>query len=263
MATTMTPSRHDTPFSFSASTSHPYGPETSIADTLPSIDFNFADLRERMALFTSKFDDFIERGRKRVLEERNAFRLNVAELQESQRAQKRNLNALHTQAAAHDDTLEKEAEERAELQSSISELRREKDDAMARREELTGQIRGLQETIRQRREALSTSKRHLEAQARLNGPELRFWEHALGLRIEGVGRDDRVKFVFSCVDERDARREMGFVLDMGGKLYEIVEAGGLEDSEVEAVVERLNDGGELRGFLRDMRALFVQACRDR
>lgn len=57
----------------------PAGP--SAADTLPSIDFGFEDLRERMAKFTAKFDAFIEQGRKRVLEERNQFRVNMAELQ--------------------------------------------------------------------------------------------------------------------------------------------------------------------------------------
>lgn len=57
----------------------PVGP--SVADTLPSIDFGFDDLRDRMAKFTAKFDAFIEQGRKRVLEERNQFRVNMAELQ--------------------------------------------------------------------------------------------------------------------------------------------------------------------------------------
>ena len=53
----------------------------SMADSLPSINFGFDDLRDRMARFTDKFDDFIAKGRKRVLEERNQFRINVAELQ--------------------------------------------------------------------------------------------------------------------------------------------------------------------------------------
>ena len=52
-----------------------------MAESLPSIDFGFNDLRERMAQFTLRFDEFIERGRKKVLEERNAFRMNVAELE--------------------------------------------------------------------------------------------------------------------------------------------------------------------------------------
>jgi kinetochore protein Spc25 len=47
---------------------------------LPSVDFNFDDLRKRMADFTVKFDAFIEQGRKRVLEERNDFRARLGEL---------------------------------------------------------------------------------------------------------------------------------------------------------------------------------------
>lgn len=47
---------------------------------LPSVDFNLDDLRKRMAEFTVKFDAFIERGRKRVLEERNEFRARLGEL---------------------------------------------------------------------------------------------------------------------------------------------------------------------------------------
>lgn len=57
----------------------PVGP--SIANQLPNINFGFDDLRDRMAKFTARFDAFIEEGRKCVLEERNQFRMNVAELQ--------------------------------------------------------------------------------------------------------------------------------------------------------------------------------------
>lgn len=51
-----------------------------MADSLPNVNFGFEELRDRMAKFTLKFDNFIEQGRKRVLEERNQFRMNVAEL---------------------------------------------------------------------------------------------------------------------------------------------------------------------------------------
>ena len=68
-------------FEPSLSTSRPPLGGPSLADTLPNINFGFDDLRDRMAKFTAKFDAFIEQGRKRVLEERNQFRMNVAELQ--------------------------------------------------------------------------------------------------------------------------------------------------------------------------------------
>lgn len=53
----------------------------SVADSLPSINFGFDELRDRMAKFTAKFDAFIEHGRKRVLEEKNQFVMQVTELQ--------------------------------------------------------------------------------------------------------------------------------------------------------------------------------------
>lgn len=77
----MTPSR----FSNSLASSRdqaPYGANAlSMADTLPTVDFGFGELRERMSQFTMRFDEFIERGRKRVLDERNAFRRNMSELE--------------------------------------------------------------------------------------------------------------------------------------------------------------------------------------
>lgn len=52
----------------------------TMADSLPGVNFGFDDLRDRMAKFTVRFDQFIAEGRKRVLEERNQFRSHVAEL---------------------------------------------------------------------------------------------------------------------------------------------------------------------------------------
>ncbi|KAL2156880.1 hypothetical protein VTH06DRAFT_2775, partial [Thermothelomyces fergusii] len=63
-------------FEPSLSTSRPPIGGPSLADTLPSVNFGFDELRDRMAKFTAKFDAFIEQGRKRVLEERNQFRAN-------------------------------------------------------------------------------------------------------------------------------------------------------------------------------------------
>lgn len=65
-----------------------------MADSLPSVNFGFDDLRERMARFTARFDDFIEKGRKRVLEERNQFRMNVTELQGTLRCTGRDIECI-------------------------------------------------------------------------------------------------------------------------------------------------------------------------
>ena len=55
----------------------------SATNTLPTLHFGFDDLRARMNHFTQRFDDFIEQGRRRVLEERNQFRMRLAQVQGS------------------------------------------------------------------------------------------------------------------------------------------------------------------------------------
>lgn len=117
-----------------------------------------------------------------------------------------------------------------------------------------------------RRTAASARARHLEGQARLNGPEVRFWEQILGLRIEGAGsgeHKDRLKFVFCCVDDLNSALETSFILDMAGKVYSILQTDpALETEAVEGAVARFNDGGNIAGLLKEMRGLFVDCLRD-
>lgn len=53
----------------------------SMADSLPRINSEFEDLRNRMAQFTTKFDAAIERRRKQVREDRDQFHVKLTELQ--------------------------------------------------------------------------------------------------------------------------------------------------------------------------------------
>ena len=48
--------------------------------SLPPVGIPFDDLRDRMAAFTLKFDTFIEKSRKQVLEERNEHKARMSEL---------------------------------------------------------------------------------------------------------------------------------------------------------------------------------------
>ena len=93
-------------------------------------------------------------------------------------------------------------------------------------------------------------------------PELDFWTSNLGLRIEGAGMSDRLKFVFTCVDERDWEREAWFELCTERRDYEV---GGcfpkVEREKVEGIVEKLNENRELGGLLKGMRELFVEAMK--
>lgn len=102
----------------------------------------------------------------------------------------------------------------------------------------------------------------MDAQARFNEPELGFWMDYLCLRIEGAGRDDRLKFVFDHVDERDWEREAWFEVDMERRDYRVVTVRPkLDGEEMERRVERWNENRDLGMFLKGIRGLFVAAMK--
>jgi kinetochore protein Spc25 len=150
------------------------------------------------------------------------------------------------------------------MHESIRALSTQKDEHVARRDQLKEDINMIQKTIKQKREAQGTHQRALEAQARHNIPELRFWEHCLGLRIEGSGSgvEDQLRFVYVNVDERDQGKESWFELLMGAKEYMITHSKPkLEKEALDAVVGRLNDTNELGIFLKSMRVLLIEGLR--
>ena len=150
------------------------------------------------------------------------------------------------------------------MEEAIHALTGQKEDHLARRDRLKEDISSIQSSIRQRRDAQAVHQRALEAQARHNIPELRFWEHCLGLRIEGsdVGVEDQLKFIFMSIDEKDEGKEAWFELRMGSKEYEVVNAKPkLEKDALEEAVERLNETRELGLFLKSMREVFIEALK--
>ncbi|KAI0013261.1 chromosome segregation protein Spc25-domain-containing protein [Xylariaceae sp. FL0662B] len=234
----------------------------SMADSLPSINFGFDELRDRMNKFSAKFDAFIELGRKRVLEERNQFRMNLAELQEDQRMKKKDAEILQHKTSTHQQMISKEAAETREMQASIASLSEQRVKNQALRDALKEQIAETQREIDARLAAQRAHAAHLEAQARFNVPELDFWISNLCLKIEGAGQTDRLKFVYTHVDERDWEREAWFELSTSSRDYDVRHCRPkLEREKVDRVLERVNESRELVVLLKGMRELFVEAMK--
>ncbi|WEW55642.1 kinetochore-associated Ndc80 complex subunit spc25 [Emydomyces testavorans] len=234
----------------------------SMADQLPALNFGFEDLRARMAQFTARFDAFIERGRKQVLEERNQFRVNLAELQEDRRMKQKDIEIFKLKAQTHAQTLEKEAAEAAEMHEAIAAITQQRDARLATRDRLKQHIEEKQKTINQRLDAQKAHARHLEAQARLNVPELEFWQDILCLGIEGAGRDDRLKIVYTHLLEKDWEKEAWFELGTASRDYEVFRCRPkLERAAIEHELEIVNEDRDFGAFLKRMRKLFVAAMK--
>lgn len=145
---------------------------------------------------------------------------------------------------------------------AISSLQSQRSGAQEHNDNTRHSIAQTQAAIKRRREAQQAHQRALNAEARHNTPELRFWEHCLGLRIEGTGIEERLRFVFVCVDEKDGEREASFEMDMAGSCLAIVNTSPKLDKEmVDDLQEQMNETRELGCFLKGMRELLVEVVK--
>jgi kinetochore protein Spc25 len=148
------------------------------------------------------------------------------------------------------------------MQTAISTLTSQKSLHETHRARLRAEIAATQSTIRQRREAQAAHQRALDAQARHNIPELRFWETCLGLRIEGTeSGGSKLRFCFEELG-MGGEEEGWFEIDTGAVGFEVVRTEPrLEGEEVEGVVERANEARDLVLLLKGMRGGLVQALK--
>lgn len=175
---------------------------------------------------------------------------------------KKDIDILQMKTNTHQNTIAKEEAEAREMQAAIASLSAQRDRQQAQRDALQQQIAETQREIDARLAAQRAHQAQQEAQARFNVPELDFWVTNLGLKIEGAGQDDRLKFVFSHVDEKDWDREAWFELSTASRDYEIRHCRPRLDREkTDRVLERTNETRELTVLLKGMRELFVEALK--
>lgn len=181
---------------------------------------------------------------------------------EDQRMKQKDIEILAQKSSHHAASLSAQEAETAEMQSAIAAITQQRDSHAQHRDGLKSEIASFNKQIAARRSAQQAHAKEIEAQSRLNVPELDFWETYLGLRIEGAGQVDRLKFVFSNLDERDWEKEAWFELDTERRDYRVVGCRPkVDEGEVEASVERLNESRDLGAFLRGMREIFVKGMK--
>mgnify|MGYP001450516744 CR=1 FL=1 len=175
---------------------------------------------------------------------------------------KKDIEIIQLKTNTYQQTIAKEAAETREMQQAIEQLTQQHDRQLAQRDALKEQIAAAQREIDARLAAQRAHAARLEEQARYNVPELDFWVTNLCLRIEGAGAPDKLKFVYTHIDERDWDREAWFELCMSGRDYDVKHCRPkLEREKVEKVLERVNETRELVVLLKGMRELFVEAMR--
>lgn len=175
---------------------------------------------------------------------------------------KKDMEIIQMKTTTYEQTLAKEAAEAREIQEAVASLKDQKENHEQTRDSLKAQIAKTQREIDARLAAQRAHAAQLDAQARFNLPELDFWVDNLGLKIEGAGKSDHLKFVYTCVDERDWSREAWFELVTEARDYDVRSCRPrLEREKVERVLDKVNETRELAVLLKGMRELFVEAMK--
>lgn len=181
---------------------------------------------------------------------------------EDQRMRQKDIEILAQKSSHHAASLSAQEAETAEMQSAIAAITQQRDLHARHRDHLKSEIASFNKLIAARRSAQQAHTKYMDAQSRLNVPELDFWETYLGLRIEGAGQVDRLKFVFNNLDERDWEKEAWFELDTEKREYKVIGCRPkFEEGEVETCVDRLNESRDLGAFLKGMREVFVRGMK--
>lgn len=173
----------------------------------------------------------------------------------------RDIEISNRKSQTHSQTLQKEAAEAAEMHTAISAVAMERDTRSSKRDQLREQIAEIQKAINQRVEAQKAHSHRLDAQARLNNPELSFWEDYISLKIEGAGREDRLKFVYTHLVDRDSDTEAWFEFDI--LTADVVHTRPkLDRRAIEREVDNLHAHSDgFAAFLKGMRKLFIKAIK--
>ncbi|KAK9238986.1 chromosome segregation protein Spc25-domain-containing protein [Lipomyces kononenkoae] len=231
-------------------------PPSAATPNLPQFSFDFDRLRRDMDAFQAKFDAFIADGRKRILEDRNAFEKEITDAQEQEQQMSNQIEYYKEKEAELAQESAREQQELQETESSIAEFTRKKQDLIVLRDAVVAQIRETQSVVDKKLAERGQDRAKFLAQSSLNAPELAFWEKNLGLRIEGFD-DDQLKIVFTLISESTWSREYYVVMDLSDPDYEIIRCDPqLHKDVVDGIVTRLNESRDFGKFLKDIRSAF-------
>lgn len=181
---------------------------------------------------------------------------------EDQRMKAKDSEILSLKTQTHQQTLQREVAEANEMHTAIASITQERNARQAKRDRLKQQITETQNALDQRLEAQQRHSHQLEVQSRLNQPELDFWQDYLCLRIDGAGREDRLKITYSHLVERSWEKEAWFELGTASADYHVFACRPkLEREAIERELDIVNEDRDFGAFLKRMRILFAEAMK--
>ncbi|KAF9570201.1 kinetochore-associated Ndc80 complex subunit spc25 [Mortierella alpina] len=231
----------------------------ALTSLLPLPQFDSDEMHAHAAAFTNEFNSYAQKTKAKITESSEQWDREIAELQEHDRALRKDLKVATLQEAALAKALSREKEEAGNMSKTIQQLGARREEMRQMQASLESQVSLLRKEVKARREAKFAQKKALDEQILKNKPEVSCYESVLAMRIVGV-QEDRIGFVFTRINEQDWDQEFAMTIDVSQYDYSVSECVP-SLPELPSLVRYLNDTRDLYGFLKRVRKGFKDLCK--
>ncbi|TPX72747.1 hypothetical protein SpCBS45565_g00349 [Spizellomyces sp. 'palustris'] len=243
-------------------------------------DHQLSELTTRCASFLRRFDAWVLAKKKEMSEEKSAHVKTIDELKEKESQTKTQIEVYKGKESDLQRAYEKERQEAEEMEAEVTELRIQKDERDATRDELMDRVQAMRNDIRRRREELNKKREARLNQHKRIQPELECFMNKLAMDVRGLQSmepyfsvfvacwntyavpvvADMLKFVFTHVHPQDWEKEYTFSIDVRRNDYQVVECNPAV-TNLNELVEWLNKTRDFYTFLKMMRRSFFELAK--
>ncbi|KAJ2723991.1 kinetochore-associated Ndc80 complex subunit spc25 [Coemansia sp. Benny D115] len=239
---------------------------TAVASTseeyeAPRVWFKKDEDRRQNSEFTRRVDEMVQELKRLIRERTNDFEHQIEEGKEREKRMVANMEALETENKEILSALKSEHGEEDELSKGISGLQVKQREVKESVAQLSAQVAKLEAELEKKRNIIAEKQSVLESQAKLNQPELEFFEKKMGLSIVDGGALDSLTFVFTLISLSDPLRPFSITLDMSQHEYRVTNCQPAI-MDMQDHVDWLNDSRDFFGFLKRIRKEFVEQYYD-
>ncbi|KND01885.1 uncharacterized protein SPPG_03673 [Spizellomyces punctatus DAOM BR117] len=222
-------------------------------------DHQLSELTTRCASFLKRFDAWVLAKKKEMSDEKLAHIKIIDELKEKESQTKTQIEVYKGKESDLQRAYEKERQEAEDMEAEVTDLRIQKDERDATRDELMDRVQAMKNDIRRRREELNKKREARLNQHKRIQPELECFMNKLAMDVRGL-QTDMLKFVFTHVHPQDWEKEYTFSIDVRRNDYQVVECNPAV-SNLDELVEWLNKTRDFYTFLKMMRRSFVELAK--
>lgn len=217
-------------------------------------------LQTELGAFTSKIDEILTGKRRGIINDKQSHYVLVNELKNEHLRLNNEISSLTDKQNKLKHNLSNNLEALQSQQSKVDDLVAKQQVLVASKQEIAGEIDGLNDNIHLLNEQITKSSDNLVVQNNQDSIEIYKFEKFLGLTIY-VKSPQLIRFVFNNIDPNNIDKDVWFDLDLSNDRLKVLSSGPEIPSDTVNQLEiEFDSDKNFVKLLKLIRALLKQAC---